>query len=195
MILLYADLFWGPGPDSQGTRRSTPGAGAGAGRAGLGTLAARGGTGSAQLSATGRFCICCGRPAHVGRDAAKAPRAGGGARQRPRFYTLLSCGQVSGGPQPRLPRHSSPHRPPWRGICPVACAEPAVCSLPPMADRLCSCVGVRRGHAHGKSACFWALLLPRTGVRLFRPGVALRATWLLGRSDGDMGRLRSDRQL
>ena len=145
MNQFYADLFWGPGPDSQGTRRSAGGGWAGAGRAGLGLLATRGGAGSAQLSVAGRCCACCGRPAHAGRDAAKAPRAGGGARQRPKFYALLNCGQVSGGPQPRLPRHSSPHRPPWRGIYPVACPEPAVRSLPPMADRLCSCVGVSRG--------------------------------------------------
>ena len=85
MDLLYADLFWGPGPDSQGTWRSAPGAGAGAGHAGLGTVAAHGGAGSAQLSAAGRFCTCCGRPAHAGRDATKAPRCGGGDRQRSKF--------------------------------------------------------------------------------------------------------------
>eukprot|EP01043_Picozoa_sp_COSAG02_P003587 COSAG02_NODE_88_length_38629_cov_457.967999_24_plen_68_part_00 len=50
MNQFYADLFWGPGPDSQGTRRSAGGGWAGAGRAGLGLLAARGGAGSAQLS-------------------------------------------------------------------------------------------------------------------------------------------------
>jgi hypothetical protein len=119
MNQFYADLFWGPGPDSQGTWRSAGGGWAGAGRAGLGLLATRGGAGSAQLSVAGRCCACCGRPAHAGRDATKAPRAGGGARQRPKFYALLNCGQVSGGPQPQLPRHSSPHRPPWRGIYPV----------------------------------------------------------------------------
>ena len=181
MDLLYPDLSWGPGPDSQGTRRAAPGAGAGAGRAGLGTVAAHGGAGSAQLSAAGRFCTCCGRPAHAGRDAAKALRCGGGDRQRSKFQGQRRCGQVSGGPQPQLPRHSSPHPQPWRGIYPATCLEPAVCSLPPMADRLCSCVGVRRGHAHGKSACFWTLSLPRAGVRHFRSGAAPRAVQLLGR--------------
>ena len=49
--------------------------------------------------------------------------------------------------------------------------------------------------ATGKSACFRALSLPRAGVRRFRSGAALRAARLLGCSDGDMGRLRSDRRL
>ena len=61
----------------RGTCRSTlREAGAGARRAGLRSARPAGGGFSALLSAAGQFCAFCGRPAHAGRDATKAPRAG-----------------------------------------------------------------------------------------------------------------------
>jgi hypothetical protein len=117
MDLLYADPFWGPRADSPGNVSVNSEAGAGARRAGLRSARPAGGGFSALLSAAGQFCVCCGRPAHAGRDATKAPRAGGGDRHGSKFERLLSCGQVSGGPQPQLPWHSSPHPAGRAGIC------------------------------------------------------------------------------
>ena len=103
MNQLYAHAFWGPRSNSQGTRSSASGAGAGADRAGLRSACLGGGADSAEIGLGGQVCVGCRRPAHVGSDAAEAPPTGDGDGQRTQFRRCLSCGQV----RPRTPAPQS----------------------------------------------------------------------------------------